>query len=91
MRRAHFLATLVALPLGILVVACTSKPPPKMCSAEAPPKHEKGPVSIGMCTNDGPPAPVSDAGPTDAAEGGAEPMPIGDAATASSTKSALAH
>jgi hypothetical protein len=66
MRRALVLATIVG---PMVVLACASKPAPKMCSAEAPPKHEKGPVSIGMCTNDGPPIVVdagADAPPDDA-------------------------
>ena len=80
MRRGILLATSIAL-------GCASKPAPKVCSAEAPPSHEKGPVSIGMCTNDGPP-PSSDAGASDAiaAEGGE--LPGLDAGPASSAKSA---
>lgn len=81
MTRAILLATTLAL-------GCTSKPQPKLCSAEAPPAHEKGPVSIGMCTSDGPPPSSSADAGTDASEVG-EPPAI-DAAGAASTKSATA-
>jgi hypothetical protein len=59
MRRPVFAVALGAALLAAssaTTPGCASKPAPKMCSAEAPPAHEKGPVSIGMCTNDGPPA-----------------------------------
>jgi hypothetical protein len=80
MRRALLLATFVA---PLVAFACASQPAAKMCSAEAPPKHEKGPVSIGMCTNDGPPASL-DAGTSDAMPGDApEPTPATDAGASS--------
>ena len=41
------------LATTMLLLGCGEKPPPKMCSSEAPPAEKKAPLVIGMCPTGG--------------------------------------
>ncbi len=61
----------IVLAAMSIVVGCAKKPPPRTCSIEAPPKEEKGPLEIGMCTTDAPsPVGAPDAAPAEATTDG---------------------